>query len=253
MTLFEPGPSTAPAPDLHRFSVIDVVVRHALRRDLTRLIRVLGEPVTAVRRTALADHVTFLLDQLQAHHRLLDDAMWPTVVAHRPDLADLGEQGRRSHSELGDSLLRVRRASLEWRGSAGKRAAVLAAVRDLTGRLHPVLDQDAELVPLACSMLPTADRLDLDRRTRPSGPTRPARRTIWLFDELNPRPWRAGGPTRLARRTFWLLDELDARQAGLLLQHTPRAAMWILRNGFSGAYNRGAYLMWVGGGTGPAI
>lgn len=250
MTLFEPGPATAPVADLHRFSVIDVVVRHAVRRDLARLVGVLGEPVTAVRRTALADHVTFLLDQLKAHHRLLDDAMWPAVVSHRPDLADLGEQARRSHSELGDPLLRVRLASLEWNGSAAQRGTVLAAVRDLTARLHPVLDQDAELVPLACSMLPTAHQLDLDPRTHPGGPTR---RAVWLFVELNARPWRAGAPTRLARRTFWLLDELDPLQAGLLLQHTPRAAMWILRNGFSGAYNRGSYLMWVGGGTGPAI
>ena len=52
---------------------------------------------------------------------------------------------------------------------------------------------------------------------------------------------------------FWLLDELDAGLTDLLLQRTPRAEMWILRNGFSGAYNRSAYLMWVGGGTGPAL
>ncbi len=52
---------------------------------------------------------------------------------------------------------------------------------------------------------------------------------------------------------FWLLDDLEPRQAAQLTARTPRAVMWILRNGFSGAYNRSAYLMWVGGGTGPAV
>ena len=28
---------------------------------------------------------------------------------------------------------------------------------------------------------------------------------------------------------------------------------WVLRNVLSGGYNRRAYLMWFGGGTGPAL
>ena len=92
------------------------------------------------------------------------------------------------------------------------------------------MDQDAELLPLAFEALTPGDWAAIDRRLP-----------------------RLTNPTRLARRMFWLLDDLDARPADLLLERTPPAAMWVLRNGFSGAYNRSSYLMWVGGGTGPAV
>ena len=57
--------------------------------------------------------------------------------------------------------------------------------------------------------------------------------------------WRGG---RSGCWTSWIRGS-----AALLTARTPRAVMWVLRNGFSGAYNRSAYLMWVGGGTGPAV
>ena len=60
-------------------------------------------------------------------------------------------------------------------------------------------------------------------------------------------------PTKRARQLFWLLDDLDPALAARLLQGTRRSTLWVLRNGFSGAYNRSSYLMWIGGGTGPAV
>ena len=129
---------------------------------------------------------------------------------------------------LRPAMVVVRNATLGWSRSALTRLTVLSAVRELNDRVGPVIDQDADLLPLACEALLPAP-VEVERRIR----------------------WE--NPTRLARRLFWLLDDLDARQAELLLQRTPPAAMWILRNGFSGGYNRSSYLMWVGGGTGPAV
>ena len=60
-------------------------------------------------------------------------------------------------------------------------------------------------------------------------------------------------PTTLARELFWLLDELDPASTAALLADVPPLKMWVLRNGFSGAYNRGSYLMWVGGGLGVPV
>ena len=65
----------------HRHAVSDAAIRHAVLRDVDRLTEVLGDPVTDVRRAALAGHVGFLLDQLQAHHRLQDEVIWPRVAA----------------------------------------------------------------------------------------------------------------------------------------------------------------------------
>ena len=50
-----------------------------------------------------------------------------------------------------------------------------------------------------------------------------------------------------------MLDELDPASTAALLADIPPLRMWVLRNGFSGAYNRGSYLMWVGGGLGVPV
>jgi hypothetical protein len=192
---------------------------------------VLAEPVTAVRRQAIIGHLGFVLDELAAEHRLLDQSIWPAAVLQQSDLADLADRVRSAHDELVPAMVMVRNATQGWSRSPIARGTVLSAVRELNGRIAPVFDQDAELLPLACAALPSI-------------PTAAA---------AAERRGRLANPTRLARRTFWLLDDLDARQAALLLQRMPPAGMWILRNGFSGGYNRSSYLMWVGGGTGPAL
>lgn len=228
------GPATLGAVSLgagtHRHAVADAAIRHAVLRDMDRLMGVLGDPVTVVRRAALAGHISFLLDQLQAHHRLQDEVIWPRVGVARADLADLADRTRVSHAELVEPSRALRREVRRWSSLPASRPDVLEAVTRLDARLAPVLSQDAELVPLACSALSSREWTEIDRHL-------PAK----------------GSPTRRARRMFWLLDDLDPSLAALLLQRTPRAEMWILRNGFSGAYNRSAYLMWVGGGTGPAL
>ena len=229
MSTHEPMSPVVLAPGGHPQAVRSAALHHAVRRDLLRLERVLDEPITAVRRQAIIGHVGFLLDQLTAQHQLLDKSIWPAAALRRPDLSDLAERVRNAHQDLRPATVVVRNATLGWSRSALTRLTVLSAVRELNDRVGPVIDQDAELLPLACDALEPAAVVSVERRLR------------------------VENPTRLARRLFWLLDDLDPRQAELLLQPTPTAAMWILRNGFSGGYNRASYLMWVGGGTGPAV
>ena len=235
MTSLDPGAVRILTPVVHgdvvvTDGVISDALQHAVRRDLERLIEVLAAPVTAVRRAALVEHTQFLLDQLQEHHRVLDEVSWPGVLAIRPELTDVANRVAMAHVELTEPLRRTRESVLGWRSDPRHRLEVLSVVRDLSAALSPVLDQDAELAAL----------IDEAGSAEPAGS--PAARWAWV-----------GAPTRLARRTFWLLDDLDPRQAGLLTERTPRSVMWILRNGFSGAYNRSTYLMWVGGGTGPEV
>ncbi len=228
MSTHESLPPAVLAPVRHPQAVRSAALHHAVSRDLLRLERVLDESMTAVRRQAIIGHVGFLLDQLTAQHHLLDGSIWPAAVLRRPDLSDLAEQVRNAHQDLRPATVVVRNATLGWSRSALARLTVHSAVRELNDRVGPVIDQDADLLPLACeAMLPAP--AEVERRVR------------------------LENPTRLARRLFWLLDDLDAAQAELLLQRTPAAGMWILRNGFSGGYNRSSYLMWVGGGTGPAV
>ena len=235
MTSLDPGAVRILTPAVHGGavlvnSVIRDAVQHAVRRDLDRLDQVLAGPVTAVRRAALVEHTQFLLDQLQEHHRVLDEVSWPSALAVRPDLADIASRVSMAHAELTEPIGAVRNSARQWRSDPRRRVEVLSAVRELFAVLSPVLDQDAELAPLIDDVVGAAVA------------AQPPGRKAWVV-----------APTKLARRTFWLLDDLDSRRADLLTERTPRSVMWILRNGFSGGYNRSAYLMWVGGGTGPAV
>ena len=228
-TVGRPTSVTASASG-HQAAVTTAVVNRAVRRDLDRFVTVLADPVTSVRRTALADHVGYVLDQLETVHRLQDDALWPGVLTHRPHLADLADRAAKAHAGLAGSIGLARQAALTWRRAPITRTAARTALRDLVIALEPVAGQDAETVPLACAMLPD-DALS-------------------QTDQALPRPV---GPTKVARRLFWLLDDLPPAQAEQLLAPTPSWMLWVLRNGFSGAYNRAAYLMWIGGGNGPAV
>ena len=202
-----------------------------MRRDLAGSSEVLDEPVTAVRRQAIIGHIGFLLDELAAQHRLLDQSIWPAAAAHRPDLADLADRVRVSHDDLVPATVMVRNATQGWSRSAPRRGSVLSAVRELNGRIGPVIDQDAELLPLACA---DAGRVPSDR------PEVDRRRPVEQPDPAGPPDLLAAGrPRRPPGRAAAAADAAGR--------------MWILRNGFSGAYNRSSYLMWVGGGTGPAV
>jgi hypothetical protein len=214
----------------HQHAVTIGIVNRAVRRDLDRFVRVLAEPVTSVRRVTLVDHAVFVVNQLEAVHRWQDELLWPAALAHRPHLADLADGAAQAHASLGEPIAVLRLAAQSWKRAPITRIAARTAIRELAAALEPAAGQDAETVPLACAMIPE---------------------DAWAqINEAAPRPV---GPTKVARRLFWLLDDLPPAQAQLLLAPTPTWMLWVLRNGFSGAYNRAAYLMWLGGGNGPAV
>jgi hypothetical protein len=222
--------SVAAPVNPHQLAVTTAIVNRAVRRDLDRFVTVLADPVTSVRRAALADHVGFVLDQLETVHRMQDGSLWPAVLAHRPHLADLADRAAQAHARIAEPIAVLRDAALTWKRAPITRMAAHTKVRDLAVALEPVAGQDAETVPLACAML-----------------------LVGAGTEIEKALAHPVGPTKVARRLFWLLDDLPAAQAALLLAPTPSWMMWVLRNGFSGAYNRAAYLMWIGGGNGPAV
>jgi hypothetical protein len=202
----------------------------AVARDLRRFDRALSGPVTAVRRQALIGHLGFVLDRMTDAHRLLDTAVWPAAAALEPELADLAEELRTAHVGLTWPVSELRATARQWARTPENRADLLSTLRETAPRLQRVLDRDAELLPIAAH--PLGD---------------------WTSVELARAAAESRLPTVIARRLFWLLDDLDDDRAALLLRGTPSYRLWILRNGFSGAYNRSAYLMWVGGGDGPAV
>ena len=210
------------------------MLHRAVLRDLDRLTSVLAGPVTAVRRAALIGHVTFLTGELRRHWQLQDELIWPRAVAGDPSLAGAADQVRGDHRRRGRAV----RGDGDGRASSGPGSATPSTdcwYWTRCARWPPcwpaVFERDGDVTALALGALTSQDWAAIDR-----GVARRRRPTATL-----------------ARELFWLLDELDAASAAVLLADVPPLRMWVLRNGFSGGYNRGSYLMWVGGGLGVPV
>jgi len=188
----------------------------AVHRDLDRLVRVLAEPITEVRRDALIGHVRYLVVQV-------DQLIRPVAV--RVPTA-LGPEEPAGCTQVVAALTALQVQARRWAREPSARPAVLAAARDARAALWG--DDDAA-APGALAGTPPAGRGAAGRAG-----------------------WNRV-PTRLAYRVFWLLDELEPALADPLVAELSAPVMWVLRNLFSGGYNRRAYLMWVGGGSGPAV
>ena len=229
---YRPGDLETATPGIDARLRVDAVLHRAVLRDLERLASVLAGPVTAVRREALIGHVTFLTAQLRRHWQVQDELLWPRAVAGDPSLAGAAEQVFDSHRAAAAYCATMVTAAQQWAvvGDAEHRLLVLDAVRELADVLPAVFERDSDVTVLALGALAGQDWVAIDR-----GAARRRR------------------PTALARELFWLLDDLDPASAAALLAEIPPLRMWVLRNGFSGAYNRGSYLMWVGGGLGVPV
>lgn len=230
------GPGIEPSPDTASTVTVEAsasvttgglarsprtMTLHAVARDLARLTGVLTEPITAVRRDALVAHIGFLVEQARADT----------------------DPGR-----LPVALSRLRHEARQWSRDPRRRPAMLAAAASAALLGSPAREG-------ARPDRPTPDTVALDACRDPGGASTtdgagdPAARMRPVLRVLD-LPRRH--PTTVAYRYFWLLDELPPEKAERVTREYSRSTRWVLRNLFSGGYNRRAHLMWIGGGSGPA-
>ncbi len=190
----------------------------AVHRDVRRLTGVLAEPITAVRRAALVQHVDYLaarLDEVEADVEV-----------------DVAAADRRTGGRTA-TLAGLVEAAGHWRAEPSGRADLLTAARAVLPALSVTVEDEGAL----------DDEGVVDDEGQPgSEPSAVLARSSGDWS-----------PTRLAYRTFWLLDELPADLVEPLTRELSDLRLWLLRNLFSGGYNRRSHLMWVGGGSGPAL
>jgi hypothetical protein len=127
------------------------------------------------------------------------------------------------------SLSRLRHESRRWSREPGRRLALLVATEHAASAIGSTVAADRGNRPL-------------EGLAAGGGSNRTS-----LLDLSVQRP------TTLAYHYFWLLDDLPAHAAGPLTREFTAATRWVLRNVLSGCYNRRAHLMWIGGGSGPAV
>ena len=139
---------------------LDAVLHRAVLRDLDRLTSVLAGPVTAVRRSALIGHVTFLTGELRRHWQLQDELIWPRAVAGDPSLAGAADQVRDDHLAAAAQCAGLVTAAERWArvGDAEHRLLVLDAVREVAAVLATVFERDGDVTAVALGALTSRDR-----------------------------------------------------------------------------------------------
>ena len=204
------------------------ILHSALRRDLVRLRTVLGTPQAAepARRTALAEHVLWLVDVLHLHHSGEDDGLYPLVLRRNPDAADLVQEMDDDHAAITpamDSLSEAARTHLADPDSPDE--ALVNAIDGLRAVLLPHLEREERV------MMPVVSRSITEAEWR-----------AW-DEEFNLKPKGLG---TLALEGHWVLDGLDARSRGHVEHLVPLVPRFVLVRLLGGAYRRRRAALWDG-------
>ena len=205
--------------------VNNTVIHSALRRDIARAGRSLAAGPDPRHRRALAAHLLWMLQQLHHHHTVEDDFIWPAVLAHRPDLADMVDQLEAEHGDLAEASHNLRDMATAWSydGTDARRAAVSVALDRLSVVLEKHLEhEEAEAMPLICSVLTKNDWKAIEK-------------------EIHSGTGSAGDKARMG---YWLLDSLDPRREKIFLAPIPKPVQWLLRAVYFPREQRRAQLLW---------
>lgn len=204
---------------------MNTIIHDALRRDLDRLEARLAEPSTDEQRTALCDHVTWMLDILHHHHVGEDDGVWPRVLTKRPDLQPLVDEMEAEHGLLAAASTGLRSAAASYRadGSEQNRQAMAAAVQRMKQATLPHLEhEERETMPLVVATLDDSD---------------------WAY--LAKNHFRKGlSFSDTGLYAMWVQDGLDERRQGVLRSNIPGPVLWFLSRRFGRRYRRTTQLAW---------
>jgi hypothetical protein len=178
-----------------------------------------GEP--GGRRTALGEHLVWLVGALRRHHEA-EDALGRLVVRHEPAAAPLVATMDAEHGAISPAAGALEETAREYAGGAAP-APLLDALAGLDAVLLPHLErEEAELVPIAEQCVP-------------------------------PEQWRAWhrfrtaetvGSAQRALEVHWVLDGADPRTRAAVLARQP--AVPRLLHGLRRAYARRVRELWVG-------
>ena len=203
------------------------VVHSALRRDLVRALMVLGAepPPDDVRRSALADHLTWMMDFLHDHHRGEDDGLYPMVVAKNPDAALLVADMDAEHSTIAPAITRLEEAARAYRVDGATRPDLVAALGALNHVLLPHLErEEVEMMPVVSRSITAGEWAAWDHRTN-----------------IKPK-----GPRQLGNEGHWLIDGADTESRARVVGLVPPVPRFVLLHAFAGPYRRRSDRLWGG-------
>jgi hypothetical protein len=204
------------------------IVHSALRRDLVRSRMVLGTPQAGEpgRRTAIAEHLLWMMDFLHHHHSGEDDGLYPLVVRRNPESAGLVEQMDGDHATITpaiDGLVAAAKRHLA--DPASPDDALVAAIDGLTDVLNPHLErEETVMMPVVSQSITEGEWRQWD-------------------EEFN---LKGKGLKGLAEEGHWVIDGLDAESRDHVEHLVPPVPRFILIKLMGGSYRRKRARLWDG-------
>jgi len=209
------------------------IVHDALRRDLRQLqVHLAAEP-PADRRPALAEHITWLMRFLRAHHSGEDSGLYPALRAANPAAGPLVDAMDVEHQAIHPPMEALEALAPQWRrsGSSQDRRALLASLDELAETLLPHLArEEAEAMPLVSASLTQRQWHDWDQRYN-----------------IAPKSLSV-----LAEEGNWLLDGLEGQRRRTVLDQVPLLPRLVVLYVFGPRYRRHAAARWGGRASTPA-
>jgi hemerythrin-like domain-containing protein len=220
--------SNAASPDAPADTQMMGIVHSALRRDLVRVGLVLGTRAAAepARRTAIAEHVLWLMEFLHDHHSGEDNGLYPLVVRRNPGSAELVEQMDAEHSSITPAMEAMEAAAKEHLADpAAPDKELKASLDTLRAALFPHLErEEREMMPVVSASITEGEWQAWD-------------------EEYNLKP---KGMMTLALEGHWLIDGLDEKSSDHVKHLVPPVPRFILVRLLGGPYRRKRTALWDG-------
>lgn len=208
------------------------IVHSALKRDLLRTREVLSAPPApgGRQRTALGEHVTWMMEFLHAHHTSEDEGLWPLVRRRNPAAAELLDSLEADHERIAPAAESVATAAREYTATTADppRAELVEAIDRLIDVLFPHLDREvADAMPVVSASITNRE---------------------WdaVEQEYNIKPKSV---RELGMEGHWLLDGIDPEGYDVVVHKVSPVKRFVLLYGFGPSYRRRARERWTPAGA----
>jgi hypothetical protein len=204
------------------------IVHSALRRDLVRVGLVLGTPQASQpnRRTALAEHLLWMMRFLHDHHSSEDAGLYPLVKRRNPAATELLERMDADHNSIAPAMDALKAAAKHHLADpTSPDSTLLLAVNRLGVVLLPHLErEEQEMMPVVSASITDSEWRAWDQQFN-----------------LKPK-----GLTALAQEGHWVLDGLDDESSEHVKHLVPPVPRFILIKLLGGRYRRNRATLWNG-------
>lgn len=214
---------------------INTAIHDALRRDMARVLAIDVRP-DRTRASAVAEHLSWMMQRLHHHHEGEDAGLWPALMLHSPDSVDLVRQMADEHRDLAAAVRAVENSCLALGRAADEPAvdlhtpfaALQSAVALLQSVAVPHLEhEEAEAMPIVVRDLPEEAFDEVEKRyfREKVGLADLGRWMLWLSDEPRPdleRVFTENLPKPLVLLATWRARKKYLIQARIMWGYEPK-------------------------------